>query len=73
MCVCVFPRPPPPYPPNPPSLSLQFWDVWRDPSSPGLKHTIRGAPDPHEAKWICARQFGYKMATTFMPGYAKGE
>jgi len=48
-----------------------FWDVWSDPSSPGLKQAVLAAPDPHEAKWSCTRQFGYKMATTFMPGYAK--
>ena len=51
----------------------QFWDVWADPSrGQELQRAITSAPDPHEAKWGCAREFGYKMATTFMPGYAKG-
>lgn len=48
-----------------------FWDVWSNPMSPALKETIRASNDPNEAKWACARQFDYKMATTFMPGYAK--
>ena len=27
--------------------------------------------DPNEAKWSYAREFRYKIATTFMPAYAK--
>ena len=27
--------------------------------------------DPNEAKWTLAKEFQYKIATTFMPAYAK--
>jgi hypothetical protein len=46
-----------------------FWDVWR--SNPKLCARINAAKDPHEEKWACMRPFGYKLATNFMPGYAK--
>ncbi len=47
-----------------------FVDVWNDPSS-GLAEELLAMPDPHEAKWQLAPKYKYKMATTFMPGYAK--
>lgn len=47
-----------------------FWDVWHDPQS-GLATDIFHQSDPHEAKWALSRKYGYKLATTFMPTYAK--
>lgn len=47
-----------------------FWEVWN--SNPELSRRIKAATDPHEEKWKCMRPFGYKLATNFMPGYAKG-
>jgi hypothetical protein len=47
-----------------------FWEVWHDRSS-GLSDEIAKHPDPHEAKWELSRKYGYKLATTFMPSYAK--
>lgn len=47
-----------------------FWEVWA--SNPELSRRIKAAADPHEEKWKCMRPFGYKLATNFMPGYAKG-
>lgn len=46
-----------------------FWDVWF--SNPRLSQAILNSPDPNEAKWSSAKHFNYKMATTFMPQYAK--
>lgn len=46
-----------------------FWDVWA--SNPGLSKAILNSSDPNEEKWKCRRDFGYKIATTFMPPYAK--
>lgn len=46
-----------------------FWDVWE--KNPNLCRKITASSDPHEAKWKCRREFGYRMATTFMPSYAK--
>ena len=46
-----------------------FWDIWfRDKK---LRKRIISSKDPSTQKWRCAQEFGYKMATTFMPGYAK--
>lgn len=47
-----------------------FWDVWFRPDR-RLQKEILGAEDPNEAKWESQRKFSYKIATTFMPGYAK--
>lgn len=47
-----------------------FWDVWFHPSG-ALKKEILKSSDPNEAKWSNMRPFRYKLATTFMPGYAK--
>ena len=38
---------------------------------PALRQRISTSADPHEQKWQCMREFHYKIATTFMPGYAK--
>jgi hypothetical protein len=46
-----------------------FWDVWD--SNPNFSKTIISSRDPNEEKWQCRRDFGYKIATTFMPPYAK--
>lgn len=37
----------------------------------GLVDDIRRARDPHEAKWSLAKKYRYKLATTFMPAFAK--
>lgn len=51
-----------------------FWDVWKKPNSPLPKLIIRDR-NPNEAKWKYASpnkgNLGYKVATNFMPGYAK--
>lgn len=47
-----------------------FMAVWNNPRS-GLAKEIRESPDPQEAKWQLSRKYGYKIATTFMPMYAK--
>lgn len=46
-----------------------FWDVWG--KDKALSERILSSPDPNEEKWKCRRDFGYKIATTFMPPYAK--
>ena len=47
-----------------------FAEIWEDPKS-GLAEEILAAKDPLEAKWSLARKYNYKIATTFMPMYAK--
>jgi hypothetical protein len=47
-----------------------FVEVWNDPKS-GLAEAILSEKDPQEAKWALSKKFGYKIATTFMPMYAK--
>lgn len=47
-----------------------FAEIWSQPGS-RLPFALCEADDPHEAKWQLQRKFGYKLATTFMPGYAK--
>lgn len=46
-----------------------FWEVWNMNSS--LRNEIINSSDPNEEKWKLARKYGYKIATTFMPVYAK--
>jgi hypothetical protein len=46
-----------------------FWEVWK--RKPNFRKLILEAKDPHEEKWSLSKKFGYKMATNFMPGYAK--
>ena len=46
-----------------------FWDVWN--SNKKLSQAIFNSVDPNEEKWKCMKPFGYKLATTFMPLYAK--
>ena len=47
-----------------------FHDLWNDPSS-GLSTEVLQSDDPQEAKWSLSLKYGYKIATTFMPMYAK--
>lgn len=47
-----------------------FWDVWKR-SDGDLAREVLSSKDPHEAKWALQKRFSYKLATTFMPGYAK--
>jgi len=47
-----------------------FTEIWEDPTS-GLAEEVLASPDPLEAKWSLARKYNYKIATTFMPMYAK--
>ena len=46
-----------------------FCDVWK--TKKELSRIILSSSDPNEEKWKCSRSFGYKLATTFMPLYAK--
>jgi hypothetical protein len=46
-----------------------FWDVWERDSS--FRQAIIGSADPNEAKWKLQTSYNYKLATTFMPPYAK--
>lgn len=46
-----------------------FWDVWK--SNRAFRHSILSSSDPNEAKWDLQKTYGYKIATNFMPGYAK--
>lgn len=46
-----------------------FWEVWQ--SRDDFRHTVLTSPDPYEATWSLQKKFSYKLATTFMPGYAK--
>lgn len=53
------------------TISLRsFAEIWADPQS-GLAEEVLAAKDPNEAKWILAKKYNYKIATTFMPMYAK--
>jgi hypothetical protein len=47
-----------------------FWEVWHDKES-GLAAEVLAHVDPNEAKWSLSKKYGYKLATTFMPTYAK--
>ena len=46
-----------------------FFEVWK--RNRKLNDKVLNSEDPHEAKWKLSREFGYKMATTFMPLFAK--
>lgn len=46
-----------------------FWEVWNINNS--FRNEIINSSDPNEEKWKLSRKYGYKMATTFMPAYAK--
>lgn len=46
-----------------------FWEVWNINNS--FRNEIINSSDPNEEKWKLSRKYGYKMATTFMPSYAK--
>lgn len=45
-----------------------FWDVWH--SNRKFRNKIMSSFEPNEAKWKLCREYGYKLATTFMPCYA---
>lgn len=45
-----------------------FWDVWN--SNRKFRNKLISSVEPNEAKWKLCREFGYKLATTFMPCYA---
>ena len=55
-----------------------FWDVWRRPDRKVASKILQSA-DPNEMKWQLQREesvngkgkYQYKLATTFMPAYAK--
>ena len=47
-----------------------FTEIWDDTNS-GLAKEILQSSDPLEAKWSLAIKYNYKLATTFMPMYAK--
>lgn len=47
-----------------------FTEVWNDHNT-GLSREINASDDRNEAKWSLAKKYGYKIATTFMPMYAK--
>jgi len=47
-----------------------FTEIWEDPKS-GLAEEVLASKDPNEAKWSLAKKYNYKIATTFMPMYAK--
>lgn len=46
-----------------------FWEVWE--LNPSLRNEIIRSSDPNEEKWKLSRKYKYKLATTFMPAYAK--
>ena len=51
---------------------FSFWDVWKDPSKgPRLKKDVLNSKDPYEEIWKLTKKYSYKIATTFMPLYAK--
>lgn len=47
-----------------------FWEMWYDKES-GLADEVLAHADPNESKWSLSKKYGYKLATTFMPTYAK--
>ena len=47
-----------------------FTEIWEDPKS-GLAEEVLKAKDKNEAKWSLTQKYNYKIATTFMPMYAK--
>jgi len=50
-------------------LLESFWDIWKSNSS--FRNEILNSNDPNEEKWKLTRKYNYKIATTFMPIYAK--
>jgi hypothetical protein len=53
-----------------PKTLKSFVEIWEDANS-GLAEEVLAAKDPNEAKWELAKKYNYKIATTFMPMYAK--
>ena len=50
-------------------LVVSFWEVWNN--KPQLVEAVLNPEDQYEAVWDNQKRFNYKIATTFMPGYAK--
>lgn len=46
-----------------------FWEIWCE--NPQFRQRILSSKDPYEETWQQQKAFSYKLATTFMPGYAK--
>jgi hypothetical protein len=46
-----------------------FFELWN--RSEPFRQRIENSADPQEAKWALSNQFGYKLATNFMPMYAR--
>jgi hypothetical protein len=46
-----------------------FWEVWC--LKQNFRELILSSSDPYEETWQQQKSFNYKLATTFMPGYAK--
>jgi hypothetical protein len=46
-----------------------FWEVWRE--NANFQRAIKTAADKYEIKWQLQAAYNYKLATTFMPDYAK--
>jgi len=46
-----------------------FWEVWQ--KNAKFRNEITNSLDGCEEKWKLSYKYGYKMATTFMPAYAK--
>ncbi len=53
-------------------LLPSFLDLYEQPDSALAFEMEEGAEtDVHEAKWTLQKKYGYKLATTFMPNYAR--
>jgi hypothetical protein len=46
-----------------------FWEVYQ--TNPALRKDIIMSDNANDAKWRYQKRYGYKLATTFMPCYAK--
>lgn len=46
-----------------------YWDIWY--SNPFFRQAILSSSNPNEEKWKLCNQYNYRLATTFMPIYAK--
>lgn len=54
---------------QPPILLPSFEEVWQTDTI--FQKELSESADPNEAKWNLSTKYGYKLATTFMPEYAK--
>ncbi len=48
-----------------------FWEVWEEEGERFHNEVRTHKLGPHEAKWKLTKKYEYKLATTFMPPYAK--